>query len=529
MRHRRAHRLLAQGVEPGVRASVRRRHRAGRGAGRRPCARSRCPHAAHALPAYYLIAPGRGLGQPGPVRRRPLRAAAGGAGRHDRRDVRPHSRRTASEPRSSGASCWAPTCSRPATTTPTTARAQRVRTLMRRDFDQAFADVDLIATPASPTVAFAIGERVNDPWAMYACDMFTVPVNLAGLPGDLDPLRAVRGPAGGPAADRAGLRREPHPGRRPRARAGDRRSIRCPPAVGGERMSAAAWEPVIGLEIHVQLNTATKMFCACEHRFGAEPNTLTCPLCLGHPGVLPVINQAAVEKAIQIGLALNCEIAPRSQFPPQELLLSRQPQGATRSASTTSRSASTASWTWPAARIGITRAHLEEDAAKLVHAAARRAGSAGRVLAGRLQPLRHAAGRDRHRARPALAGAGGRLPGAAQEHAADGRRVATATWRRDRCAATPTCRCGRPATGELGTKTELKNMNSFKFLARGYGRRDRAARSRCWSGAGRSCQETLHYDPGSELLHARFAPRRRPTTTATSPSPTWCRWRRPAS
>jgi aspartyl-tRNA(Asn)/glutamyl-tRNA(Gln) amidotransferase subunit A len=61
--------------------------------------------------------------------------------------------------------------------------AQRVRTLLRREFDQAFADVDLIATPASPTVAFAIGERVDDPWAMYACDLFTVPVNLAGLPG----------------------------------------------------------------------------------------------------------------------------------------------------------------------------------------------------------------------------------------------------------------------------------------------------------------------------------------------------------
>ena len=79
-------------------------------------------------------------------------------------------------------------------------------------------------------------------------------------------------------------------------------------------MSQAAWEPVIGLEIHVQLNTATKMFCACESHFGAEPNTLTCPLCLGHPGVLPVINQGAVEKAIEIGLALNCAIAERSVF-----------------------------------------------------------------------------------------------------------------------------------------------------------------------------------------------------------------------
>ena len=76
----------------------------------------------------------------------------------------------------------------------------------------------------------------------------------------------------------------------------------------------SAWEPVIGLEIHVQLDTRTKMFCACENRFGAEPNTLTCPLCLGHPGVLPVINEAAVDKALAIGLALNCEIPERSRF-----------------------------------------------------------------------------------------------------------------------------------------------------------------------------------------------------------------------
>jgi aspartyl-tRNA(Asn)/glutamyl-tRNA(Gln) amidotransferase subunit A len=61
--------------------------------------------------------------------------------------------------------------------------AQRVRTLIRRDFDQAFSQVDLIATPASPTVAFPIGDRIDDPWAMYACDVLTVPVNLAGLPG----------------------------------------------------------------------------------------------------------------------------------------------------------------------------------------------------------------------------------------------------------------------------------------------------------------------------------------------------------
>ena len=100
--------------------------------------------------------------------------------------------------------------------------ALQVRTLIRRDFDAAFEPVDLIATPTSPTVAFPIGERIDDPWAMYACDVLTVPLNLAGLPGHLDPLRAVRGAAGGPPADGPGVRREPDPRGRARAGAGAR-------------------------------------------------------------------------------------------------------------------------------------------------------------------------------------------------------------------------------------------------------------------------------------------------------------------
>src|SRR5260370_27511932 len=78
--------------------------------------------------------------------------------------------------------------------------------------------------------------------------------------------------------------------------------------------SMADWEPVIGLEIHVQLKTRTKMFCRCANGFGGGPNTQTCPVCLAFPGALPVANKRAVEECIKLGLALECEIADRAVF-----------------------------------------------------------------------------------------------------------------------------------------------------------------------------------------------------------------------
>ena len=74
------------------------------------------------------------------------------------------------------------------------------------------------------------------------------------------------------------------------------------------------WESVVGLEIHVQLKTRTKMFCRCEVGFGAPPNSRTCPVCLAHPGALPVLNRKAVELGIKGALALNCRIRPQSRF-----------------------------------------------------------------------------------------------------------------------------------------------------------------------------------------------------------------------
>ena len=283
--------------------------------------------------------------------------------------------------------------------------AQRVRTLIRREFDQAFADVDLIATPASPTVAFPIGERIDDPWAMYACDLLTVPVNLAGLPGISLPCGLSEGlPVGlqliGSAFSENRILAAAH------ALEGAIGFDPVPAAMRGGGMSETAWEPVIGLEIHVQLNTATKMFCACENRFGAEPNTLTCPLCLGHPGVLPVINQGAVEKAIEIGLALNCGIAERSVFHRKNYFYPDSPKAYQISqydqpicAGGPSRRGRREGRHHPRAPRGGRRQARPQRRRGRPH---RRR----RVLAGRLQPLWHAAGRDRDRARPAVARAG---------------------------------------------------------------------------------------------------------------------------
>ena len=89
----------------------------------------------------------------------------------------------------------------------------------------------------------------------------------------------------------------------------------------------AKYEPVIGLEVHVQLGTRTKIFCGCPTGFGAAPNTNVCPVCLGLPGALPVLSREAVELAMKAGMALNCADSPALPFRAQELLLSRPSQG----------------------------------------------------------------------------------------------------------------------------------------------------------------------------------------------------------
>jgi aspartyl-tRNA(Asn)/glutamyl-tRNA(Gln) amidotransferase subunit B len=258
-------------------------------------------------------------------------------------------------------------------------------------------------------------------------------------------------------------------------------------------MTEDRYEAVIGLEIHVQLSTRTKMFCGCALSFGDEPNVHTCPVCLGHPGTLPVPNERAIRFALMIAEALECEVAPRSIFHRKNYFYPDLPKGYQISQYDIPLAS--------AGRLGqvrIHRVHLEEDAAKLIHL-----GESGRI---------HGSGQslvDFNRGGTPLVEIVTEpdLRGAAEvrEWAQLLRTTMKQLGVSDVNMEEGSLRCDanvslRPAgTEELGVKTELKNMNSFRFLERGI-EAELERQRELLSSTGGVTQETLHFDPRTGSL-----------------------------
>ncbi|HEY5528564.1 MAG TPA: Asp-tRNA(Asn)/Glu-tRNA(Gln) amidotransferase subunit GatB [Thermoleophilia bacterium] len=262
------------------------------------------------------------------------------------------------------------------------------------------------------------------------------------------------------------------------------------------------WEAVIGLEIHVQLNTRTKMFCGCELSFGDPPNTHVCPVCLGHPGVLPVTNEKAVEYATRIALALGCRIADYTIFHrknyfypdlPKAYQISQYdlPLGIGGHLDVELEDGSNL-------RVGITRVHMEEDAGKLVHSG----GASGRIDGADYSLV------DFNRGGTPLVEIVSEpdisTPDQARAFLTQLRSLVQTLEVSDvnmeegslRCDANVSVR--RPGAA-LGTKTELKNMNSFRFLHHGLESEIERQLEALESGE-RIVQETIHFDPASGLV-----------------------------
>ncbi|MEU8349603.1 Asp-tRNA(Asn)/Glu-tRNA(Gln) amidotransferase subunit GatB [Streptomyces sp. NPDC048845] len=262
----------------------------------------------------------------------------------------------------------------------------------------------------------------------------------------------------------------------------------------------AAYDPVMGLEVHVELGTKTKMFCGCSTALGAEPNAQTCPTCLGLPGSLPVVNATGVESAIRIGLALNCEIASWCRFARKNYFYPDMP-----------KNFQTSQYDEPIAfngcldvqledgevfRVEIERAHMEEDTGKSLHVG----GATGRIHGASHSLL------DYNRAgiplieivtKP-IEGAGERAPEVAKAYVAELRELIKALGVSEARMEQGQMRCDvnlslRPhGTAKFGTRSETKNVNSLRSVERA-ARFEIQRHAAVLFGGGVIVQETRHF------------------------------------
>ncbi|OBI74760.1 Asp-tRNA(Asn)/Glu-tRNA(Gln) amidotransferase subunit GatB [Mycobacterium asiaticum] len=232
------------------------------------------------------------------------------------------------------------------------------------------------------------------------------------------------------------------------------------------------FDPVLGLEVHVELSTATKMFCGCSTTFGAEPNTQVCPVCLGLPGSLPVLNQVAVESAIRIGLALNCEIVDWCRFArknyfypdmPKNYQISQYDEPIAINGYLEAPLEDGTTW-----RVEIERAHMEEDTGKLTHIGS----DTGRIegATGSLIDYNRAGVPLIEIVTKPIVGAGERAPQIARAYVTALRDLLRALDVSDVRMDQGSMRCDAnvslmpKGTTEFGTRTETKNVNSLKSV-----------------------------------------------------------------
>ncbi len=265
----------------------------------------------------------------------------------------------------------------------------------------------------------------------------------------------------------------------------------------------AAFDPVLGLEVHVELGTETKMFCGCSTTFGAQPNTQVCPTCLGLPGSLPVVNAKGVESAIRIGLALNCTIAEWCRFARKNYFYPDMP-----------KNFQTSQYDEPIAydgyldvdvetdegvqtfRVGIERAHMEEDTGKTTH----QGGATGRIHGADYSLV------DYNRAgiplieivtKP-IEGTGKYAPEVARAYVTALRELLRGLGVSDvkmeqgslRCDANVSLR--RTPADAFGTRTETKNVNSLRSVERAV-RYEMTRQAAVLQAGGRIIQETRHW------------------------------------
>jgi aspartyl-tRNA(Asn)/glutamyl-tRNA(Gln) amidotransferase subunit B len=260
------------------------------------------------------------------------------------------------------------------------------------------------------------------------------------------------------------------------------------------------WEPVIGLEIHIHLKTRTKMFCRCEVAYLEPENTRTCPVCLAHPGSLPVPNELAVEWTIKLGLALDCEIAGHAVFHRKNYFYPDNPKGYQISQYDEPLCLN-GRLTLPGsdgdAEIGIVRAHLEEDAAKNVHTG----GTEGRIGGASATLV------DFNRAGTPLV----EIVTQPDLRSADQARrflqllrqtvvelgISDAEMEKGSLRFDVNVSVRPQGSDELRTRTELKNLNSFAFAAKAI-QREVERQIGVYEAGGEIEQETLHFDPGAE-------------------------------